>query len=67
MPATWLYTEAGHGKGPCDGIGGTVKRMADEAVRMGTAHIQDADFYQWGINSDSTIKFVYVPKSYSMN
>ena len=33
--ATWNYFEAGNGKGPCYGLGGTVKRMADEAVRSG--------------------------------
>jgi hypothetical protein len=44
--ATWIYTESGHGKGPCDGVGGMVKRLADEAVRMKTTEIQDADdFY----------------------
>jgi cell division septum initiation protein DivIVA len=62
--ATWIYTEAGHGKGPCDGIGGTVKRMADEAVRIHKVQIQDADdFYNWGTQSQSTIKYIYVPKS----
>lgn len=32
---TWNYTEAGHGKGAPDGVGGTVKRIADEAVCQG--------------------------------
>ena len=30
--ATWNYSEAGHGKGPCYPIGGTAKRQADQAV-----------------------------------
>jgi hypothetical protein len=30
ITARWNYFEAGHGKGPCDGLGGTCKRMADE-------------------------------------
>ena len=25
MPAVWNYFEKGHGKGPCDGVGGAVK------------------------------------------
>ena len=29
------YFEARHGKGPCDGIGGTTKRNADNAVKQG--------------------------------
>ena len=45
--AIWNYFEAGHGKGPCDGLGGTTKRMADEAVKSGKVNIQDADeFFQ---------------------
>lgn len=30
VSASWNYFEAGHGKGPCDGVGGSVKRMADD-------------------------------------
>lgn len=32
--ASWNYFKAGHGKGPCNGVGGSVKWMADEAVRQ---------------------------------
>ena len=35
VKAAWHYLEAGHGKGPCDGVGGTSKRMADAAVTQG--------------------------------
>lgn len=37
------YFEAGHDKGPCDGVGGTSKLMADEAVNAQKATIQDAE------------------------
>jgi hypothetical protein len=44
----WQYFEAGHGKGPCDGVGAVAKRMADEAVRQGRVTIQDAsDYFAW--------------------
>jgi len=33
--ATWNFSQAGHGKGPMDGVGGTLKRMADEHVARG--------------------------------
>jgi len=33
--ATWNFSEADHGKGPMDGVGGTLKRMADEHVARG--------------------------------
>ena len=38
-------------KGPCDGVGGCTKRMADVAVKSGQYVIQDAaDFYKWGLS-----------------
>lgn len=44
--ARWNYFETGHGIGPCDGIGGTCKRRASEAVKQGKTTIQDAkDFF----------------------
>lgn len=47
--ATRNYWEAGHGKGPCDRLGGTVIRMADDAVKTGIQiAIQDRSvFYKW--------------------
>ena len=32
----WNYLEAGHGKGPCDGLGASVKRGADSATKQGS-------------------------------
>ncbi|KAJ8676282.1 hypothetical protein QAD02_012069 [Eretmocerus hayati] len=32
---TWNFSEAGHGKGPADGIGAAVKRAADDQVKYG--------------------------------
>ena len=60
--ARWNYFDAGHGKGPCDGLGGTTKRMADEAVRSGRAVIQHADdFFKWAAESNlKGIKFLFV-------
>lgn len=64
MKAIWNYFEAGHGKGPCDGLGGTTKRLADEAVRQGKVEIQDAkDFYEWASKSNmKEVDFVFVGK-----
>ena len=42
VPATWNYFEAGHGKGPCNGVGGSTNRMADEAVQNEKVVIDDA-------------------------
>lgn len=33
--ASWNFTESGHGKGPADGIGGSIKRHADGLVAHG--------------------------------
>jgi len=53
IKATWDYFETGHGKGPCDGVGGSVKRLADDAQKMGI-RIQNAeDFVKWAQESRS--------------
>ena len=60
---TWDYFEAGHGKGPCDGIGGTVKRCADLAIKQRKCTIQSADdFYTWASSSNISVAFKYISK-----
>ena len=34
IKAAWSYFEAGHGKGPCDGLVVTTKVMADNAIKQ---------------------------------
>lgn len=34
--ATWNFCEAGHGKGPMDGVGAVIKRTADRIVAQGS-------------------------------
>ena len=42
----WHYNEAHHGKGPMDGIGGTIKNMIFRQVKAGKVIINSAeDFY----------------------
>lgn len=64
ISAKWNYWEAGHGKGPCDGLGGTCKRMADEAVKTGKISIQDpTDFFAWTQSNHCNmrnVKFIFV-------
>ena len=51
---------------PCDGIGGTSKRLADEAVKQEKVSIQDAsDFMKWAEENqlESVIKFLFVDKN----
>lgn len=64
VSASWDYFEAGHGKGPCDGLGGAAKRMADLSVKQGKCTIQGAkDFFDWGQNYQKSVKYIYVSKS----
>lgn len=35
----WLYTEAGHGKSCCDGIGGTIKSLLRDLLAFNTSHV----------------------------
>lgn len=63
VKASWQYFEAGHGKGPCDGIGAVVKRMADNTIKRNKQVIQDASsFYSWAESSESKVTFVFVSK-----
>lgn len=65
VTVSWNYFEAGHGKGPCDRVGGSVNRMADEAVRQQKVTLQDAsDFFAWmqQYQSASSVAFTFVSK-----
>ena len=53
IPAVWNYFETGHGKGPCDGIGGASKRTADLAIRQGKITVQDAPDYFEKVHHDN--------------
>ena len=53
--------ESGHGKGPCDPIGDTAKRKADQAVENEKFIIQDVlDFYEWVKSEYNTITYSYI-------
>ena len=43
IPVTRNYFETSHGKNPCDGLGGTVKRLASNAVLQKKAVIRNAE------------------------
>jgi hypothetical protein len=60
ITATWNYLETGHGKGPCDGVGGSLKKSADIAVKSGKIIRNAEEFYEWGQTLDSSIDFLMV-------
>lgn len=60
IKASWEYLESGHGKGPCDGVGGSIKKSAEIAVKSGKIISTAQEFYEWGISLNSNIDFVFV-------
>lgn len=50
---SWNFSAPGHGKGPMDGIGGTVKRMADRCILKG-ADITCAEEFVRAIQTEGT-------------
>ena len=41
LKTSWTWLEVGHGKGPCDGVGGSLKKATDNAVK-GRAEVRDS-------------------------
>ena len=60
--AQWLYSETGHGKGAPDGIGGTVKRRAEQASKHGVPMADALQFIAWAMSVPSATTFVYASK-----
>ena len=59
--ATWTYFEAGHGKGPCDGVGAAAKRTADAAVLKFNLIMNAADFARRGNNASEKVYYECIP------
>ena len=61
LEVTWTYLEAGHGKGPCDGVGASAKRSADLAVARNHVIRDATDFARQGNNDSKTVFYTVVP------
>ena len=57
----WHYFEARHGKGPMDGIGGTIKNMVFKKVLSGSTVINTPKEFAEFTNTVSTISCLYLP------
>ena len=59
FPAVWNFFATSHGKGPCDGIGGTIKRLArDESLRRTKNTINNFQaFTEFCLGNFENIKF----------
>lgn len=63
IEAEWHFYATSHGKGACDGIGGTVKRLATKASLQSPINNQiltSLQLYQWGRDNISSVIFIYV-------
>lgn len=63
VTATWTWLEAGHGKGPCDGIGGAMKTQADNMVKAGLIIRNAMEFATCMKASATNIHILYVDGS----
>lgn len=61
LKAEWNFFATSHGKGPCDGIGGTVKRLARRhCLQHPNVVIKTAEeLYSWADKNIKNIKFFY--------
>lgn len=55
---TWNFSESGHGKGPMDGVGGSLKRQADDFVLRGGDIVSASDFVTLFKESQTTVVLV---------
>ena len=63
IPAEWHFFATSHGKSPCDGIGGTVKRLVARASLQATKEVQiltPIDMYDWSSQHIPGIQFLYI-------
>ena len=62
IDAEWHFFATSHGKGPCDGLGGTVKRLAARASLQRPYEHQIMtlrQLYEWASDDISTVVFNY--------
>ena len=63
IPAEWHFFPTAHGKGPCDGIGGTVKRSAASAS-LQLPHdkqiLTPKELHDWFIKSDRFKNIIFI-------
>ncbi|XP_057336012.1 uncharacterized protein LOC130674639 [Microplitis mediator] len=72
LDAEWHFFATAHGKGPCDGIGGVVKRKAAKASLQRPIDNQittPEEFYEWAVepNSLPSIAVKFSPESDYVN
>ena len=63
VPAEWHFSATSHGKGACDGVGGSLKRLAARASlqcpydhQIMTPH----QLFEWAVDNIPAVSFQYV-------
>ena len=65
LDATWNFFATGHGKSPCDGLGGTIKRkLSNESLKRPRANqiLSCSEAYEFCQSSMPSIEFFYISK-----
>ena len=64
VPMEWVYSATGHGKGPCDGVGGMLKHHATKhnLSRPSTAAIQNAEEFARVVQNYSSTTLIMLAK-----
>ena len=60
ITSSWDYLEKGHGKGPCDGVGGSIKKFAETAVKKGVIIGNATDFFNWAERNNEKMTCILV-------
>ena len=64
VKAEWHFFATSHGKGPCDGVGGTIKRLAARTSLQRTSArnqiLTPMDLFQWAQSNLKHVTFCYV-------
>lgn len=66
LSAEWHFFATSHGKSPCDGIGGTVKRLvARTSLQAANSNhiLTPEQLFEWAAVNITGIKFFFVPNS----
>lgn len=61
VPAEWHFFATAHGKGPSDGLGGTIKRLATRASLQGEIIQTPQELFNWAQNN-CNLNVVFVQK-----
>ncbi|CAM1301229.1 Uncharacterised protein r2_g1101 [Pycnogonum litorale] len=63
IPAEWNFFATSHGKGPCDGVGGTVKRLAARASLQRTYNqliLTPEQLYEFAVQAIPSVNFSFL-------